>query len=253
MPPELLDRIAAHVDGDSIRYLTHAAPYFKYISSAMFGVMQLVEEDDQYLGSSYYWPGLKLDDIGIDTPPPGGGNLYPHSHLNAIESYSRILSKHGGYAEVIAKEGMGIMVYFLPKMLELTVWRAEWKQLANMLIGIREFKRSICALNYLRARGDEAPPDESTNLLGSVRINTFVAWMPLPFEIQRVCHRIPNLTTLELVSPDDCTGIILAECQNLKEVRFLGPFQTEGQVDCFMENLKESRVRKVGVVKSAIF
>ncbi|KAI8822812.1 hypothetical protein BJ741DRAFT_635166 [Chytriomyces cf. hyalinus JEL632] len=122
MPNEILDRIAALMDDKTIWQPSHAIRYYKYISTAMFGVMQLDEKGLRR--PSGLWPALKWHNIGIRTPRPRKDgepiSLFPLSHLHAVGTYSRILSKHGGYAEVQTWEGMETVVGALPEMLELT-------------------------------------------------------------------------------------------------------------------------------------
>ncbi|KAJ3261427.1 hypothetical protein HDU77_000866 [Chytriomyces hyalinus] len=247
MPPEILDRIAAHVDGDAIWLLARAIPYFKYISTAMFEVIRTAKPNlPRRQISRFFWPEFRWDFIR------GGASFtFPLAHLHAVGTYSRILSKHGGHARFHAYEDMNIMLGAMPEKLSFSLERdGGWPQFAALLTKISGTGRSIYTLYYIHERRDgNAPcPDEIGNQLATMSINRISAQTPMPPDIQRIVHRIPNLSVLELLNPDNCTGIMLSQCRDLNEVRFLEPFKTKAQVDRFMGALKESSVRKVGVV-----
>ncbi|KAJ3237361.1 hypothetical protein HDU81_009583 [Chytriomyces hyalinus] len=211
------------------------AAVIRWVDRLMLSVMQLDETFEPHPG--VFWPALRWNQSGIQTPEAEYQQLYPVNHLNIIESYSRVLSRHGGYAEFEAKDGMGFILPFLPDMLELTA------QLACLLDEISETGRSIYTLRYIRERDDDdAPTDEIENLLGSVRINTIAASTPLPLEIQRVFHRMPNLSVLELRGPDDRMPTFDrdSDCGSVSNRGTSGPLH---------KNLNDSCVRKVGVVK----
>ncbi|KAJ3233128.1 hypothetical protein HDU81_002484 [Chytriomyces hyalinus] len=73
MPREILDRIAAFMNGRTIWRLSHAVPYYKYISSAMLDVMKCTNGPRQ---AQRLWPVLEWH---VGRP---GRSAFPISHIH---------------------------------------------------------------------------------------------------------------------------------------------------------------------------
>ncbi|KAJ3265099.1 hypothetical protein HDU77_006534 [Chytriomyces hyalinus] len=206
MPVEILDRITAFTDGETVWQLSHAVRYYKYISSAMFNVMQCERRPSH---PDRLWPAFMWFDTGVGLMAPPDTSVFPVSHLHTVGTYSRILSKHGGYAEVETWEDMETLFGAMPEMLDVR-FGARSEGLAKLLAKISESKRGIYTLSYFFQHRDNHM-QEIANHLATVPINKIAG--------------------------------------DLNAIRFEGPFKTHEQVDLFMENLKGSRVWKVEVVK----
>ncbi|KAJ3225974.1 hypothetical protein HDU81_007563, partial [Chytriomyces hyalinus] len=103
MPPEILDRIVSFVSGVDILQLCHAVRDFKHISKAMFEFARALKKPPKPVD---LWPRINVRHIR---------KWIAAAHLPALGAYSRILSKHGGYAIMDDSRGMGAVLIALPE------------------------------------------------------------------------------------------------------------------------------------------
>ncbi|KAJ3238641.1 hypothetical protein HDU78_003384 [Chytriomyces hyalinus] len=208
MPPEILDQIASFVSGHDILQLCHAVRYFKYISKAMF-------------------------DFGYPLRAPYEATLpVPISHLNVLQNYSTILSKHGGYASIDDSTGITVLGA-LPEEVEVFVNHA--KQMDGMdeffgaLYNAKKIIREISlGVEYFdRCNSNRASLDMTAKWLLKLPIRKlrFLSYTSIPTQILSVLHLAPILNSLHLPNLEDCAAVTLSECKSLRRLLIFKAFE----------------------------
>ncbi|KAJ3406944.1 hypothetical protein HDU80_010004 [Chytriomyces hyalinus] len=226
MPPEALDRIASFVGASDILQLCHAVRYFKYISKAMFDFGQLCEIHKASRPETL-WP---IVDVVLFR-----NSVLKPTHLRALGTYSRVLSKHGGSASINYSAGMEAILPVLPENLE--VWIDSITQLANentdaFFSAIFSTNKTIICLTlgavYLgRCNSNPVSLDLTTKWLAKLRIHE-LGFEPfssiIPTQIRDMLHLVPMLASLHLQTLEDFVGVSLSEFKSLRKLSISGRF-----------------------------
>ncbi|KAJ3218168.1 hypothetical protein HDU81_000665, partial [Chytriomyces hyalinus] len=139
MPPDILDRLAKFVDGDSILPLCHAMPYYEYISTAMFDFAHRFPFENY--APFKLWPNMRLpmnpdEELEIRD--------FPTKHLHVAGVYSRIVSKHDGKVYVPCCKNIFNYLGALPDLVSVhcgdTASRDGW---AKFLRGLADANKRI--------------------------------------------------------------------------------------------------------------
>ncbi|KAJ3406942.1 hypothetical protein HDU80_010002 [Chytriomyces hyalinus] len=218
MPPEALDRIASFVGASDILQLCHAVRYFKYISKAMF--------DFGHLCKIHYasrperlWPIMDLDLFSNSVLKP--------THLRALETYSRVLSKPGGSAIIDCSAGMEAILPVLPENLEVLFddIKLTYGNTDALFSAIFSTNKTIIHLSlgadYLESCiFDQASLDLTTKWLAKLRIHEleFQHSSTIPTQIRGMLHLVPMLASLHLPTLKDFVGVSLSECKSLRKL-----------------------------------
>ncbi|KAJ3240293.1 hypothetical protein HDU81_004208 [Chytriomyces hyalinus] len=258
MPAEILDRIPSYVSGDDILQLCHAVRYFKYISKAMFDFgCALPRDNPRRLVHFNFWPCVYLRQP--PAPEPFEQTLpVPISHLYALQKYSAILSKHGGYASIDDSTGLA-MLGALPESIELFVNHAKLTDGMDEFFAAVNFAKSnmrelTLGLDYFeRCNSDPASLDMTAKWLVKLPIRElrFLSPFSIPTAILGVLHLAPMLTSLRLPSLKDCAGISLSECKSLRKLflskLFVGEENAEELVQKVLNVVKATKIRELAI------
>ncbi|KAJ3223745.1 hypothetical protein HDU78_011192, partial [Chytriomyces hyalinus] len=253
MPPEILDLIASFVEGISILRLCHAVRYYKYISQAMFDIgYPLTLQKSSKFAQLNFWPCAYLR-------KPSDGDVFatmpiPASHMHAFETYSNILSKHGGYASIDSTSMT--MVGALPKNMVVDVGHATPSPATDKFFGaLHNAKKNIwqLSLGYLYFTSCESDPDSlvvTAKWLVKLRIHElhFQSSSGIPMEIRGMLHLMPMLKSLYLRKLGDCAGIAFSEFKMLKKLMisdlFVGRENPEELVQHVVNVLKPTKIQQ---------
>ncbi|KAJ3236841.1 hypothetical protein HDU81_010307 [Chytriomyces hyalinus] len=249
MPPEILDQIASSVSGQDIVQLCHAVPYFKYISKAMFDFAYPLKMH-QPPRPVDLWPRLNMRCIGKWTLT---------SQLRQLETYSRILSKHGGYASLDDSCRVAVIVGALPTILEVWIDNVKRLNLVDDYFGTmfstkKAIKKLTLGIDYLnRCNSDPAALKMTTKWLKRLSICELrfprYAWVPA--EILGVLLLTPMLASIHLQTLKDCSGVALSECKSLRKLSvsklFEGKESVEEIVQQLLNAVKESKIQQLEV------
>ncbi|KAJ3396350.1 hypothetical protein HDU80_009994 [Chytriomyces hyalinus] len=243
MPPEILDRIVSFVRGDDILHWCHAVPYFKYISKAMYDFGYPIRSRyQQALVQFSFWPCVNLQQPAH--MPYEAILPVPLSHLHALQTYSAVLSKHGGYARIDDSTGITVLGA-LPEHVEV------WVHHAKLFLGTDEFfgalynaKKSIREL-YLggeyfeRCGSDPASLDMTAKWLAKLPIHGLRFWghTSIPTQILGMLHLMPMLDSLHVPNLEDCKDISFSECKLLRKLSITNVFQGEESPEVLVQKV----------------
>ncbi|KAJ3255955.1 hypothetical protein HDU77_003454 [Chytriomyces hyalinus] len=231
MPPGILDQIASFVSGHDILQLCHAVRYFKYISKAMFDFgYPLRMRIPHRLLSLNFWPCVNLRP---QIQAPYEATLpVPISHLNVLQNYSTILSKHSGYASIDDSTGITVLGA-LPEEVEVFVNHA--KQMDGMdeffgaLYNAKKIIREISlGVEYFdRCNSNRASLDMTAKWLLKLPIRKlrFLSYTSIPTQILSVLHLAPILNSLHLPNLEDCAAVTLSQCKSLRRLLIFKAFE----------------------------
>ncbi|KAJ3223152.1 hypothetical protein HDU81_009378 [Chytriomyces hyalinus] len=257
MPPEILDRIASFVRGDEIMAWCHAVPYFKYISKAIYDFGYPIRTRYQP-GTVWFnfWPCVNLQQ---STYAPFEAVLpVPLSHLHALQTYSTILSKHGGYARIDDSTGISVLGA-LPDEVEV------WVHHAKAVLGTDEFfgalydaKKTIRELYFgmeyfERCKSNPASLDLTAKWLVKLPIHKLRFWSTkrTPTQILGMLHQAPMIELLHLVNLEDCAAVALSECKLLRILSIANMFEGEESpeelVQRVMDVVTPTKIREVAI------
>ncbi|KAJ3226830.1 hypothetical protein HDU81_007097 [Chytriomyces hyalinus] len=214
MPSEILDRIVSFVGYDSILPLCHAVPYFKYISKAMFEVSYVYPSEAAKPHD--LWPVFNIPDEEMPRP------LIPLQHLYAVEVYSRVLSKHGGSANVPGCVGIGNFVQVLPDALSISSHAMDtYLNLGNFLGVIAASKKRVVAFDFQVSFNlfDDAE-DLLMTQLSNLSINEIYIDGAIFAKLYDTLPLIKGLQVLKLDIFGDYDSRALARCPQLVELQF---------------------------------
>ncbi|KAJ3220913.1 hypothetical protein HDU81_011092 [Chytriomyces hyalinus] len=223
MPPEILDRIASFVSSElDILQLSHAVRYFKYISKAMFDFgYPLRTLYPQRTVKFNYWPCLDVVRGRCMPTLP-----VPISHLHALQSYSKILSKHGGYASIDDPTGMEVILGALPESIEVLVEHVKPMNSADeffaALYNTKKMIRELwIGVEYVeQCETDPALIDMTAKWLVKLPISELdISNYPtIPTQIQAILHLSPMLKVLHVQNLEHCAGINLSDSKSLRKL-----------------------------------
>ncbi|KAJ3223065.1 hypothetical protein HDU78_011496, partial [Chytriomyces hyalinus] len=241
MPPEILDRIASFVrNGHDILKLSHAVRYYKYISKAMFDFGHHLRMSWPRRFKLNFWPCLRLSRGSSHWTLP-----VPISHMHALQTYSNILNKHGGYASIDDSAGMQAILGALPEIIEVVVNQVgSFTDMDDFFGAIYDTKRVLSKLTlgiyYLEGCEDEPALLEMTaEWLVKIPINElqFRSNSNIPMELLCVLHNSPMLRSLRLTSLEDCAGVALSECKSLTKLSISAVFADEESPEEVVEQI----------------
>ncbi|TPX52371.1 glutamine synthetase [Chytriomyces confervae] len=245
IPPEILDRIVCFVDSNSILPLCHALPYYKYISTAMFGFAHRFECEGYTL--SMLWPDLHLP---VNQNEESETTHFPIQHLYAAGTYARIISKHGGVVQVPCSKNAFNYFGALPDVVSVCPGddysMSEWIRFLHTLANAKKQIRS-CAVDT------NSVPNDWLDLaiqLTRLPIRSLI-WEDhrcLPEEIWDSLPDISGLAYLEIPLPEEeFENDSLAECMDLKGIAFTQLLDDtyDGLVEYMLRLIKGSSVEKV--------
>ncbi|KAJ3250125.1 hypothetical protein HDU77_007082 [Chytriomyces hyalinus] len=250
MPPEVLDRIASFVRASDILQLCHAVRYFKYISRAMFEFGHLCEIHKASRPETL-WP---IVDVSVMKP----------THLRALGTYSRVLSKHGGSAYINYKAGMEALLPVLPENLQ--VWiddiKLTYGNTDAFFSAIFSTNKTITHLSlgpkYLEdCIFDQASLDLTTKWLAKLRIHEleFQRSSSIPTKLCGMLHLVPMLASLHLPTLKDFFGVPLSECKSLRKLSISQLFlfvgakkKPEALVQQLLDIVEESKIQQLEVL-----
>ncbi|KAJ3389000.1 hypothetical protein HDU80_011586, partial [Chytriomyces hyalinus] len=254
MPPEILDLIASFVDGISILQLCHAVRYYKYISQAMFDIgYPLTLQTSQKFVQLNFWPCAYLQkpsDCDVFATMPIAA-----SHMHAFQTYSNILSKHGGYASIDATAMT--MVGALPKNVEVEVGHATPSPVADKFFGaLHNAKKNIWQLSFGFGYFEDCKSDPDLLVVTakwlvklSIHELQFLSWLRIPMEIRGMLHLMPMLKSLHLRNLGDCAGIAFSEFKMLKKLTishlFVGELNPEELIQHVVNVLKPTKIQQM--------
>ncbi|KAJ3381184.1 hypothetical protein HDU80_001901, partial [Chytriomyces hyalinus] len=244
MPPEILDRIAQFVDGESILPLCHSLPYYKYISAAMFDFK--IRFVNEMYKPSKLWPDMDFPGTYSDITE------FPIKHMHAAGVYARIVSKHGGMVHVPVCKNVVNYIGALPDVLSVhpglhfssSGWVALLRGLANAKKRIR-----TCTVEVDSSHGLFWGSEIGFSLKRlSIQSLVWRDEVCLPVEVQQALPAISGLSYLEMYEPTDINENILSRCSDLKEISFIGLPGLEhsaDQVEAILRRIRGSPVQKV--------
>ncbi|KAJ3255954.1 hypothetical protein HDU77_003453 [Chytriomyces hyalinus] len=236
MPPEVLDRIASFVSGDDIAQLCHAVRYFKYISKAMHDFALRLEIRTPPRPADL-WPRMCMEPFRFfnSTPPI----------LRALGTYSRILSKHGGYASFDYYGAMYNEFDALPESLEVSIHDETdlpglddfFSMICSAKKNIRKLTLGVVYLEYCSS--DPAALKMTAKWLPKLRIHEleFTSYLPIATQILGVLHLAPILGSLHLMNLGVCSVVPFSECKSLKKLVLLGLLHGKGNPEELVQQL----------------
>ncbi|KAJ3223151.1 hypothetical protein HDU81_009377 [Chytriomyces hyalinus] len=256
MPPEILDRIASFVRCNDILRLCHAVPLFKYISKATFDFAHgpKLRRTDKPV-KSFMWPYLNLVGGPFESTLP-----VPVSHLHALQTYSTILNKHGGYASIDDSIGMEGVLGAVPESLDLivdTITRRNAaddlfstmfstnKNIRQLNLGAKYLDRCFCDPDWLYV---------ATKWLAKLRVRElrFPRSCLLPTKILGMLHLMPTLGSLQLRTLQDCAAVALSECTSLWKLSIYDLFEGRGSPEMLVQKLLDlvepTKIQEVAVL-----
>ncbi|KAJ3229076.1 hypothetical protein HDU78_009269, partial [Chytriomyces hyalinus] len=252
MPPEILDRIASFVDGDSIVQLCHSMPYFKYISKAMLDLANVFPEDFEQpedIRPTFHMPSVVL----IANLLWWEKLVIPTRHLYTLGMYSRVIARHGSYASVHCAVGLDDVLGALPDTLHIS---CRYETLDKSLYTLATAKKRILYLDILKGPADldQAALSRAVTRLSDLPLNALsLKGATLPTEMYEALPTIVGLYCLQLESFGQCGGRILSKCANLNTVEFehieLSP-KLEEMVHEFIVSIRTSNIRKLSFVNA---
>ncbi|KAI8839098.1 hypothetical protein BJ741DRAFT_707042 [Chytriomyces cf. hyalinus JEL632] len=213
MPPEILDRIASFVIGYDIVHLSHAVRYYKYISKAIFDFGQpLRTRTLNRRVKLFTWPCVFLRG-------PSAGMLYestlpvPISHLHVLQTYSKVLNMHDGYA--IIDDSVGTEAF-----------------LAHFLKSLKCMSATTLHLGYIyfqHCKSDPGSLEMTAKWLVKLRIQElrFQDRGSVPMQIRDILHSMPMLSSLHVQNVEHLAGIALSECKLLRKLTLSKLFHGE--------------------------
>ncbi|KAJ3219230.1 hypothetical protein HDU81_000370, partial [Chytriomyces hyalinus] len=252
MPPEILDRIASFVDGDSIVQLCHSMPYFKYISKAMLDLANVFPEDFEQ--PEDLWPTFHMPSVvQIANLLWWEKLVIPTRHLYTLGMYSRAIAKHGSYASVHCAVGLDDVLGALPDTLHVS---CPYETLDKSLNILASAKKRILYLDILKGPADldQAAFNSAVTRMSNLPLNTLsLKGATLPTQLYETLPKIHGLFCLQLESFDQCAGRILSRCPNLTTVEFehieRSP-KLEEMVHEFVGAIRTSNIRKLTFVNA---
>ncbi|KAI8823800.1 hypothetical protein BJ741DRAFT_634315 [Chytriomyces cf. hyalinus JEL632] len=247
MPPEILDQIASLVSSGDIVRLCHAIRSFKYISQAMFDFARVLNKP---LKPVDLWPRIKVRT-----------NLYsiPPSTRHLLGMYSRILSKHGGYATVSKSFGVEAILGDLPATIEVLVNNSKSLSVTDEFFeAVHKAKKKIKELSFAEKyfKNGQCGPillKMTEKWLSKLPIHElrFPSRSKVPIQILAVLHLAPMLGSLHLPFLKDCAGVALSECKLLRKLSisdvFYGRKSPEELVQQVVDIVKETKIQQVEV------
>ncbi|KAI8820073.1 hypothetical protein BJ741DRAFT_639392 [Chytriomyces cf. hyalinus JEL632] len=249
MPHEILDQIASFVSGRDILQLSHAVRHYKYISKAMFDFARLLILNSPPSPVDF-WPCFNVRPI-LDQ--------ISEEHLSILQTYSAVLSKHGGYARIVDPDGMVDLLCHLPKSLEVLLGNVQrLNNTDNLFSAIFQAKKNITKLTldveYIsRCDSDPAWLNMTTKWLAKLRIYEleFPRYMIIPTQIRGMLHLVPNLSLLHLRNLEALSGVALSECKSLRNLSILSLVDAterpEVLVQQLLDILKGTRIQQLQV------
>ncbi|KAJ3266665.1 hypothetical protein HDU77_011414 [Chytriomyces hyalinus] len=233
MPPEILDRIVSFVRGDDILRWCHAVPYFKYISKAMYDFGYPIRTRYQR-GTVHFnfWPCVNLRQ---PTHTPYEAMLpVPLSHLHALQTYSAVLSKHGGYARIDDSTGITVLGA-IPENIEV------WVHHAKLFLGTDKF---FGALYNAKKNIRELLLDATRTLNITCMYNVFEN------AILSMLHLMPMLDSLHVPNLKDA-GVALLECKSLRKLSISNVFEGEESPEVLVQKVidivEPTKIRELAI------
>ncbi|KAI8827662.1 hypothetical protein BJ741DRAFT_629225 [Chytriomyces cf. hyalinus JEL632] len=233
MPREILDRIVSFVSGRDILQLCHAVRYFKYISKAMFDFgYPLRMRTPHRLVRFNFWPCVHLRQT---IPVPYEATLpVPISHLQVLQNYSTILSKHGGCASIDDSTGITVLGA-LPENVAVLVNHAKLMDGMDEFFGaLYNAKKNIRELSlgvdyFDRCNSNPASLDMTSKWLVKLPIRDlrFLSYTSIPTQILSVLHLAPILNSLYVPNLEDCAAVSLCDCKSLRRLSIFKTFEGE--------------------------
>ncbi|KAI8820075.1 hypothetical protein BJ741DRAFT_639393 [Chytriomyces cf. hyalinus JEL632] len=237
MPPEILDQIASFVSGDDILQLCHAIPHYKYISTTMFDLTRTLITRN-VLEPEDLWPSIKVEPI-LDSI------VKPSCSQHALGAYSRILTKHGGYARIDDPRGKAAILCDLPTNLEVRLNNfIQLHDTDSFFSASFSAKKNIIKLSlgfdYIeRCYSDQSTLNMTTKWLAKLRIHEleFVDFLTIPTQIRGMLHLAPMLSSLHLHSLSDCAGIAFSACKLLRKLSMQNVFEGNQSPEALIQQL----------------
>ncbi|KAI8827463.1 hypothetical protein BJ741DRAFT_714320 [Chytriomyces cf. hyalinus JEL632] len=248
MPPEVLDQIACFVSGEDILQLCHAVRYYKYISKAMFNIARHLETDDAPKAADL-WPHMDIR--------PFGDLISKQTHLRALRTFSRILSKHGGAVAVNNLAGMEAMLGYLPVRLDVSVKNGgsliDTDNFFSKLHDIKRIARKLSfGANYLnQCKIDRATCNMTAKWVAKLPIQVleFLCHVRIPVQLLLQLHQAPMLESLHVTYLEDCAVVALSKCKLLRRLSifkvFVGTESPEVLVEKVLDMVRETMIHQL--------
>ncbi|KAJ3230168.1 hypothetical protein HDU77_001365, partial [Chytriomyces hyalinus] len=203
MPLEIFDLFASFVGSVLSCSCAMLSAYYKYISQAMFdfGYLLTLQKSSKFVQFTC-WPCVLLQQSSLF----GLLKMFPipASHMHALQTYSNILSKHGGYVS-IDSTGMTVLGN-LPENVEVEIGCATPSPATDKFFGtLYNAKKNIWQLSlgfdyFAGCESDPALLDMTAKWLVKLCIHElrFMSYSSIPAEIRGMLHLMPKLSSLDL-------------------------------------------------------
>ncbi|KAI8819293.1 hypothetical protein BJ741DRAFT_164769 [Chytriomyces cf. hyalinus JEL632] len=260
MPPEILDQIASFVSGYDIVHLSHAVRYYKYISKAIFDFGQpLRTRTLNRLVKLFTWPSVFLR--GPTAGMPYESTLpVPISHLHVLQTYSKVLNKHDGYAIIDDSVGTEAFLGALPEVIEVHASNVKSLAVTGQFFGaLHNCKKFIRTLHlgyiyFQHCKSDPGSLEMTAKWLVKLRIQElrFQDRGSVPMQIRDILHSMPMLSSLHVQNVEHLAGIALSECKLLRKLTLSKLFHGEESplelVQQLLNIVNTTKIQKVVVL-----